>query len=240
MKLIEFIKLLIKHKIVLIAVPLLFGLLAIVLTGNPKRSYYSQTILYTGLASGSSIEMDKAFNYLATNNAFDNLINIIKSRDTQEEVAVRLLSQHLMLDGPDKAYISSQAHEDLKEIIPNELYAYVVKTNLDLGESIYNSTSIYDQDYENTVANLMELMTSDNTNFVYSLLNFDHPYYSLDAISKVKAERISTSDLVKLSYETEDPGICQQTLAIYNEVCIKKYKDLKENGSDAVVKYFEA
>lgn len=240
MKLVEFIKLLIKHKIVLIAVPLLFGCLAIVLTGNPKRSFYSQTILYTGLASGSSIEMDKAFNYLATNNAFDNLINIIKSRDTQEEVAVRLLSQHLMLDGPDEAYISSQAHKDLKEIIPEELYTYVVNTKLGPRETNYNSKSIDNQDYENTVTNLMELMTSDNTNFVYSLLNFDHPYYSLDAISKVKAERISTSDLVKLSYETEDPGICQQTLAIYNDVCIKKYKDLKENGSDAVVKYFEA
>ena len=64
--------------------------------------------------------------------------------------------------------------------------------------------------------------------------------YSLEAISKVKVERISSSDLVKLSYETDDPGICQQTLQLYIDVCIKKYKDLKENGSDAVVKYFEA
>mgnify|MGYP000938494042 CR=1 FL=1 len=73
---------------------------------------------------------------------------------------------------------------------------------------------------------------------MYSLLNYDHPYYSIEAIAKVKALRVSTSDLVKLSYEADDPGICQQTLAIFNEVCIKKYKDLKENGSDAVVQYF--
>jgi hypothetical protein len=46
-----------------------------------------QTILYTGLASSSSIEMDKTFNQ-ATNTAFDNLINIIESRETQEEVAI--------------------------------------------------------------------------------------------------------------------------------------------------------
>ena len=74
---------------------------------------------------------------------------------------------------------------------------------------------------------------------MYSLLNYDHPYYSIEAISKVKVERISSSDLVKLSYEIDDPWICQQTLQIYIDVCIKKYKDLKENGSDAVVKYFE-
>jgi hypothetical protein len=36
---------------------------------NPSFEYSSQTILYTGLASGSSIEMDKTFNYQATNTA---------------------------------------------------------------------------------------------------------------------------------------------------------------------------
>ena len=97
MKPIDFVKLIIKHKGVLIIIPLIFGILAILLTSNLTRIYYSHTILYTGIASGSSIQMDKRFNYLAANNAFDNLINIIKSRETQEEVAIRLLSQHLSL-----------------------------------------------------------------------------------------------------------------------------------------------
>jgi len=94
-------------------------------------------------------------------------------------------------------------------------------------------------DYENTVAALTKLMHSNTSNFVYSLLNFEDPIYSLEAISKVKSTRISNSDLVKISYQADDPGICQQTLAIFNEVCIRKYKDLKENGSDAVIQYFK-
>jgi uncharacterized protein involved in exopolysaccharide biosynthesis len=203
-------------------------------------------MLYTGLASGSSIEMDKTFNYLATNNAFDNLINIINSRDTREEVAIRLLSQHLLLNAPNQKYITAEVFYELKKEFPDDIYEYVVTTNRDLQENdtenlIVNKSgnTINEDDYEQTVANLKELMNSDNTNFVYSLLNFDHPYYSLEAISKVKALRISSSDLVKLSYETNDPGICQQTLAIYNDVCIRKYKHLKENGSGAVVQYFQ-
>ena len=72
----DFIRLILKHKILLIVVPLLFGFLAIVLTSNPNREYYSETIIFTGIASGSSIEVGKRFNYLAANNAFDNLINI--------------------------------------------------------------------------------------------------------------------------------------------------------------------
>ncbi len=231
MKPIDFIKLIIKHKVILIVVPLILGFLAVVLTSNPKRNYYSQTMLYTGIASGSSIQMDKSFNYLAANNAFDNLINIIKSRDTQEEVAIRLLSQHLVLKQPNRKYISEEAFEELQEILPEDIKAYLSNPdNLDENGNI---------DFEATVAYLSELVHKDNSNFLYSLLSYEHPHYSIEAISKVKVERISSSDLVKLSYEIDDPGICQQTLKIYTNVCIKKYKDLKENGSDAVVKYFE-
>jgi uncharacterized protein involved in exopolysaccharide biosynthesis len=249
MKLIEFIKLILKHKVALFVIPLLAGILAILLTSNPKHSYYSKTNLFTGLATGSSVEMDKSFNYFATNIAFDNLINIINSRETYEEVAIRLLAQHLMLKEPDNKFISDKTFELLKEDMPKDIYNYVAKSNIPdtTGlnfeiEDVVNTLpeSINKADYEQTVSNLMKLMKKDNTNFVYSLLNFEHPYYSLEAISKIKAVRISNSDLIELSYETEDPGVCQQTLAIFNEVCIKKYKNLKENGSDAVIKYFES
>jgi hypothetical protein len=42
------------------------------------------------------INWNGTFNYQATNTAFDNLINIIESRETKEE-AIRLLAMHLML-----------------------------------------------------------------------------------------------------------------------------------------------
>ena len=103
---IEFVRLILKHLVLLLVVPLFLGLMVILLTMNPSYEFSSQTILYTGLATGSSIQMDKKFNYQATNTAFDNLINIIKSRETQEEVAIRLLALHLMLPEADPKYIS--------------------------------------------------------------------------------------------------------------------------------------
>jgi hypothetical protein len=56
----------------------------------------------------------------------------------------------------------------------------------------------------------------------------DDKHYSLKAPSTIQAIRINTSDLIKIN-TVNDPGICQQTLAIYNEVCIKNYKNIKEN-----------
>lgn len=223
--------------------------LVIVLTLNPSFEFSSQTILYTGLATGSSIEMDKTFNYQATNTAFDNLINIIESRETQEEVAIRLLAQHLMLPEANPKYISAPFFDELKKKIPPELYKYVDKgqnSKAEVGEVIEYDNTLFPKEinrnsYEKTVKNLTALMKSSNDNFVYELLNYEKDkHYSLKAISSINAIRISNSDLIKLTYTSNDPGICQQTLVIYNQVCINNYKYIKENRSDAVVKYFQS
>jgi succinoglycan biosynthesis transport protein ExoP len=248
MKIIDFVRLILKHLLLLLLVPVVLASMVILLTKNPTFEYSSQTILYTGIATGSSIEMDKTFNYQASNAAFDNLINIINSRETQEEVAIRLLAQHLMLPKANPRYISKTFYDQLKNKVPADLYKYVVKENK-TGASTVDTNDpdkalfppeINRSDYEKTVKNLMALMKSSNTNFVYELLNYEDEHYSLKAISKITAIRISSSDLIKLSYTVNDPGICQQTLAIYNRVCISNYKYIKENRSDAVVKYFEA
>ena len=253
MKLIEFIKLLLKHKVLLFGVPLILVSLVILFTMNPRYSYYSQTVLYTGLASGSTVEMEKSFNYFATNIAFDNLINIINSRETQEEVAIRLLSQHLMMSAADARYISEASYNELMEAVPGEVFDWIDKNQLEESEAVLDTiinnknsdgdvlfpSEIDRAKYERTVESLMRYMRSSNDNFVYELLNFEDKHYSIKAISQIKAMRMSNSDLVKLSYEVNDPGICQQTLAIFNEVCQRRYKSVKENSSDAVVKYFE-
>lgn len=248
MTIVDFVRLILKHLVLLILVPLLLGSMVIVLTMNPSFEYSSETLLYTGLATGSSIEMDKTFNYQATNTAFDNLINIINSRETQEEVAIRLLAQHLMLPEANPKFISKELFDEFQKKIPKDLYKYVAKGNTSVNNSVQESDADYTpfpesinrKNYEQTVLNLTSLMKSSNTNFVYELLNYDEDdHYSLKAISGIKAQRINSSDLIKLSYTVNDPGICQQTLAIYNQVCIINYKQIKENRSDAVVKYFE-
>ena len=245
MSLISFIRLILRHKIILIIIPFIFGVLAILLTTKPTLIYKSESILYTGIGSGSSVELDNRFNYSANNNAFDNLINLVKSREIKEEVAIRLLAQHLLLDEPIKSYISAPAFNKLKEVVPDEIDSYIVKSNpstivKDKSGRIISAKLWTEEDYERTVENLFKLMRSNHRNFVYDLLSYNHAYnYSLDIIGKIKAQRMSSSDLLKLSFESEDPGISYQTLKIYNQVIIKKHKDLIEKGSDKVVKYFE-
>ncbi len=345
MKIIDLVKLLRKHLVILLFTPILLAGLVVLLTKTPSFTYSSETTLYTGIASGSSVEMGKSLNYFATNTYFDNLINVINSRETQQEVAIRLLAQHLMIPNYDPRYISSESFDYLKNITPDYINALVVKSSpqsvktLNKAESdsqrtITQAKNIHEAEYlehvvnneetlysisrkygisvdriklingliknnitpgqtlrieklsgnnpktanatpasagqidtttafsfskinrlshdsrtlpasidplafEQTVKNLTDLVKSNDTNFVYNLLNFDSPHYSLDEISKVNVQRIANSDLVKLIYTSDDPGICQQTLFLLTEVCIKNYKSLKENSSEAVLKYFE-
>ncbi|MFK5856514.1 MAG: hypothetical protein QM503_10315, partial [Bacteroidota bacterium] len=82
---------------------------------------------------------------------------------------------------------------------------------------------------------------SNDTSYIYGLLHYggsDH--YSVQAISKIQIYRINNSDLVRLIYTSDDPGISQQTLKILSKVFMKNYKLLRSTETSLVVKYFEA
>ena len=263
MKAIDLLRLLRKNIILLLAIPALLGTAVAFLT---KNIYSSQTTLYTGMTTGTNVQLDQSFNLFTSNAAFDNMINVIQSRETSQEVAIRLLAQHLMLSRHDPRYISMQSFLDLKRSTPAYINKLVVrhvylrkhqgvakviadssKDNSDFSFAEPNPdnslnlepASIDPAAYKQTVKNLTDYMLSNDTNYIYRLLNFNNPHYSIKAISSVSVQRISSSDLLELKYNSDDPGICQQTLVLLTEVCMKNYKKIKESRSDAVVKYFE-
>lgn len=95
-------------------------------------------------------------------------------------------------------------------------------------------------DYEATVKNLRNYYASSDSNYIYGLLHYgSSKHYSIQSLSKVQIYRINNSDLVKLIFTSDDPGICQQTLKILSVVFMKDYKMLRINETDLVVKYFK-
>jgi len=261
MKAIDFLRLLRKHIILLLLIPALLGTAVAFLT---KDIYSSTTTLYTGMTTGTSVQMDQSFNVYTSNAAFDNMITVIQSRETSEEVAIRLLAQHLLLSRHDPRYISMQSFLDLKRTTPayinklivRHVYQKKIGVNKPKSDTANNNeftfaetgpdnllnlqpASIDARAYDQTVKNLHDYLIRDDSNYIYRLLNSSNPHYSIKAISSVGVQRISTSDLIELKYNSDDPGICQQTLVLLTEVCMKNYKKIKESRSDAVVKYFE-
>lgn len=233
MDIIQFIRILLKHLWLLIIVPLILAISVLYLTRNPTFEYQSSTKLYTGIASGASLEGASNMSYLATSNAFDNLINVIKSRETLGETAIRLFAQGLILDQYDPAYISKESFIELRRIVPQYIKDMVVKPLLP------NDSLSFAIAWNKTTENFINFKNSSDTNFIYNLLNYQHKYYSIKAVSRVSVKRIQNSDLIELSYKSEDPGITVQTLKILTRVLEKNYRQLRENQSDVVVSYFQ-
>jgi len=220
----QIIRLVLKNIKLLIILPVLSASIIMILTKDQPKNYNTKSIIYTGIASGYSIESgdNTRVDHFATNNAFDNLLNIIESRKTINEVGLRLFVQNIMLQETDANYLSVTSYNELLKITPQDV--------IDL---------IDNNDFEKSLLNVKDYMNKDDNNFVYELIYLHHNHYSYEAISKIKVNRIANSDLIELSFESDDPGICKQTLSILNSVFIKNFVSLKENQTDQVVKYFK-
>ncbi|MEM7483886.1 MAG: hypothetical protein AAF348_01635 [Bacteroidota bacterium] len=219
-----FVRLLLRHAGLLIAMPIILASLVFYLTQDEPKVYNSKARVYTGIATGSNIELENTkIDFRATNTAYDNLLNLIKARTTIEIVGLKLFTQHMVLDSADIKIISREKYQKLMESVPEEVKKLVVKG-----------------DVEKTFENFIKLKESNHTNYIYQLINLDHPDYSIEKINgRVGLRRISNSDFVDIEFESEDPAICQNTLLILCEVFVALNADIKVNQSDAVVKYFQ-
>ena len=223
--LLHLLKLIRANIIMLVLVPVIMGVTVFVLTKDSPKTYVTKSKVYTGIASGYSIEsqQNSSFNFFAINNAFDNLIDLIKSRSTLEQTALKLYALHLVQDDPQLPIITYSSINELKLQTPEEVKKLVDKSSV-----------------ENTYRNLLDLKNHDESNFVYKLINLNHPHYSYNAVSKIRVKRVANSDMVEISFESDDPAVCFQTVKLLMETFIVNYSTLKANQTDAVVKYFQA
>jgi hypothetical protein len=217
-----FIKLLLKNLIWLLLIPTVMAGTIFYFTRGEVKVYSSESVIYTGLASGYSLSGSTKADFFSTTNAFDNLLSLINSRETKQEVAIELLANHLMIKKHDPAFMGWKTFEDLKNLVSDSIRLLVVKPTL---EGTINALTMY--------------MRGKEGNTIYSIINSGNPFYSLNALDNIKASRLNNSDLIKISYSTNDAVICKQTLEILETSFMRKHRSLKEGQSESVVDYFE-
>lgn len=223
MNLIQLIKLFASKIIYIIAIPVVVAALVYFATAGLDPNYNATATLYTGVTSNTGLSVENVrVDNVATQNEYNNIMTMLKSGHYHEEIALSLLAQHLMQEAPSKEIISEEAFEELKTSAPDEVKKLAVKNN-----------------FQQTYNNLKGYIVQDEKNYVYRLLNFGHKYYSVQAISNLKAERLSNSDIVKLSFQSKDPGIAYNTVKFATEIFIRNYSGLKISMSNSAVAYFE-
>ncbi len=226
MNIIYFIRLLWRHAALLIVIPIITVAAVYFLTENQSRTYISSTKVYTGFTTGSSLSSleEARVDFYGSKAAFDNLMAIISSRNTAQDIGLILFTRHMLLERPVKEEISNDSYQRLMEIVPEEVKSLVVKDN-----------------FNQTYRNFVEYMGRDFNNFIYGLINYEHPHYSSKKIrSNIKVKRVESSDMIEVVFTSDDPGICFQSLKILNNLFINTYTDLEINQSGVVTQYFES
>lgn len=194
-------------------------------TRNLPKEYESETEIFTGITSGLSIENVEGakVDFFAANNAFDNIINIIQSRQTLQEVGMRLLAGHLLLTEPSLENLSAESFEQLNEWIDAETRKQLIVAN----------------DTEATYLNIVKwYQTEFHSDAVKIIFNSGASPYSYKAIRGVRVFRVQNSDLLRLAYTWKDPAIAQQTLEILNKVFIQMVAEVKVAQTNDIVAYF--
>lgn len=205
--------------------PLIALVIAWFLTRNLEKEYNVKTTVYTGIISGYNIETGTSVSMANSSVNMANLIHIITTEKTLKMVSLRLFTRVMTYGDENQSnnYITAEHFRELNAIVPPEVKALIDKRS-----------------ERKTVENLLAYERPSSNNFIYSLLNYGHPYFSVSVLSqKIKVARLENSDLIEIGYSANDPGIAYNTLEILNEEFINQYQDIRFGETDNVIAFFE-
>ncbi|WP_024994826.1 GumC family protein [Phocaeicola paurosaccharolyticus] len=205
----------------IIIVPILVGIFVWIITRNTEKNYDVKTTIYTGIISGYNVDQS---DYKNANVHLSNLINIITTERTLKAVSLKLLTRCLIYGDAEKntSYITAEHFNILNQSIPRELRPLIDK-----------------QDEEKTYNRLVAFERPSVNNFIYQLLNYNNPYFSIASLSeKIKVSQLGNSDMIEIGYSANDPGITYNTLDILNEEFVKQYRELRYGETNNVIQFF--
>ena len=225
MTIIKFLRILNRNMRYMMASSFIIAVLVFLSSRNKPKEYESETEIYTGIASGLNVSSVAKSNidFFSTSNAFDNLMNIIRSRQTLEEVGENLLAIHVSLDGPEPGIIEEEAWNHMMELLTPDVF-------LELKSS---------KGFDSTLVNVKKFKAQYGATFRGKIIfyNSESPY-SFHSIKNMSVMRMANSDFINIKYKYKDPGIVKSTLEILSEIFIRRMYDVKIGQSNDVVEYF--
>lgn len=192
------------------------------------REYQSGMVFYTGLVSGVTLTQqgEGRTDYFAVNTAFDNLMTVMQSRETLEEVAMRLLATHLLMKEPNPFKLSAANHAKLhRESLPEALVEELTEG----------------RQFDVTLERIRNKYRQSETNVVIEMINVRPGFYNVDAINgNLTVRRKRNSDMLEVLYRSSDPGVCYLTLNILAETFVEKNRALRNYEASGIIEYFRS
>ena len=213
------------NKVVIVLTPLLVAILVYLLTATMSREYESTAVVFTEPKSnrGETAGGVERIDFYTSNNLFDNLMLLMKSRETLNEASIKLLALHLSIDGPSPNILSQKSFVELQEHVSPAL-------KQELGVS---------GDPQQTYLNLIAFHESYPDSVVDYLLREHHHYGFEDILDNLFVTRRSSSDMMEVRLKSDDPAVCYYSLKYILESFMDRYERLKELENINSIQYFE-
>ena len=154
--------------------------------------------------------------FLAVTN--DDLIQLINDKKIQKEIGLKLLSTHLTLRHANPDIICAKHFNTLHKTVPSEILSMAGATD--------------------SIAYMNLALIADTHPFlIEKILYPNEPFYSNAAISSISVDRIGISDIITISYISDDHGIGRQTLNIFLDICKRHFDDLNTDKINEIITY---
>ena len=128
----------------------------------------------------------------------------------------------LLITNKDNNYISAEHFRQLNNSVPADVKALIN----------HNSENA-------TYANLKAYERPSQDNYIFGLLNYNQ-WFGINSItSRLKVLQLRGSDIIDISYSSNDAGITYNTIDILNEVFARQYAQLRYGETNNVIKFFE-
>lgn len=225
MSLKQLIRLFLRYQLWIIAIPVLVAILVYFLSQNLSQQYESKAVIFTNPTSnrGATDGGVNRVDFYTSNNLFDNLMLLMKSRETLQDASLKLLGLHLSMEQPDPEIITSKSFKELKEHISSDLKERIAV----IGDAA--------KTYEN-----LKKFHQENPNSAIDYLLREHDHYGFqDLLDHLFVARKSSSDMMEVSYKSDDPGVCYFTLRFIIDSFMSNYEQMREQENFNSIKYFE-
>jgi succinoglycan biosynthesis transport protein ExoP len=222
MTLVQFLRIIAQYARTILLLSVIPALLVFLLTMNQAKEFKNSTLIYTGIASTSDALGDGPvrIDNLAVNNSFDNLLNLISSREILLQTGLRLLAVHLVQTAPSN------------EIIGEDLFSILAST----ASPDFRDTYVVPNDPDSTFRRLW------NDRSIVTVRRFTDneklPYCPEYIEANLKMKRAGSSDMLEMTYTSFDAAVTQQTLNIITGIFITEFKSLKSEDAQSLVKFF--
>lgn len=219
-----FVRFLYRIRWYLVIIPLIALIVAWFCTRDMEREYDVSTTIYTGIITGYNVEGGNGISGGDTRTNMSNLLLIVTTDNTIQEVSLRLFARCMMYGNPNKDnnYISAEHYRALNASVPADVKALI-------NHNSENATYANLKAYEKPVVG----------NYLYGLLS-GHPYFGMDNITaNLKVVQLNNSDLINIGYSANDAGVAYNTVDILNDVFRRQYQQLRFGETNNVIKFFE-